>query len=77
VSVSAGRKLADQPLPLFESGSFGRARTGRGSGGEVDQAPGSAEDGQVMTAGDVEEFVERLGITAAAACDQDSLRRAE
>jgi hypothetical protein len=75
--VSAGRKLVDQLLPLFESGSFGRATTRRGSGSEVDQAPGSAEDGQVMTPRDVEEFVERLGVTAAATGDQDSLRRAE
>ena len=75
--MSAGRKLIDQLLPLFESGGFGRAPSGRGAGSEVDQAPGSAEDGQMMTPGNVEGFVERLGVTAAATGDQDSLRRAE
>lgn len=74
VRVPAFGELGEELLPFVEPDGVRGASAGRGSGSEVDQVPGSTDHGEVMTAGYVEEFVEGLGVTAAAGGDQDALR---
>ena len=69
--------MGEELLPFVEPDGVRSTPLGRGSGSEVDQVPGSTDHGQVMTAGYVEEFVECLGVTAAAGSDQDALRGGE
>jgi len=66
------RRLSAESFPLGE-----RARTATGEvpgvAGEVDQAPSGALHGEVVPSCHVEQFVERLRITVAAAGDQQRL----